>query len=77
VLSPILASAAMAFSSATVLGNSLPVRLSAVHEALRAVSRDLLRNHVEHCASAAIAAGGAEADAMDDELVDLTPKHTR
>ncbi len=52
-------------------------QVSAVHEALRAVSRELLRNHLKHCAAAAIAGGGAAADAMYDELVDMMHKHSR
>ena len=52
-------------------------QVSAVHEALRAVSRELLRNHLKHCAAAAIAGGGAEADAMYDELVDMMHKYSR
>ena len=52
-------------------------QVSAVHEALRAVSRELLRNHLKHCATAAIAHGGEQADAMYDELVDMMHKHSR
>ena len=52
-------------------------QISAVHEALRSVGRELMRNHLKHCATHAITSGGAEADAMYDELVDLMYKHTR
>ena len=52
-------------------------QVSAAHEALRAVSRELLRNHLKHCATAAIATGGEQADAMYDELVDMMHKHSR
>jgi DNA-binding FrmR family transcriptional regulator len=52
-------------------------QVSAVHEALRAVSRELLRNHLKHCAAAAITHGGEQADAMYDELVDMMHKHSR
>ncbi len=52
-------------------------QISSVHEALRAVARELMRNHLKHCATAAIQAQGASADAMYDELVDLMYKHTR
>src|SRR5258707_221961 len=51
--------------------------LSAVHEALRAVGRELIRNHLRHCATHAIHVGGAPADAMYDELVDLFHKNAR
>ena len=53
------------------------VQISSVQEALRAVARGLLRNHLEHCASAAIRQGPAEAAAMYDEIVDLFQKHQR
>ncbi len=46
-------------------------QIASVHEALRAVGRELLRNHLKHCASAAIRGSDAEADAMYDELVNL------
>ena len=52
-------------------------QISSVHEALRAVGRELMRNHLRHCATAAIREGGAKADAMYDELVDLLYKHSR
>src|SRR5690349_8772381 len=32
-------------------------QISSVHEALRSVGRELMRNHLKHCASTAIAAG--------------------
>ena len=47
------------------------VPISSVQEALRSVSRELLRNHLKHCASAAIRGTGEEAEQMYDELVDL------
>ena len=53
------------------------VQLSSVHEALRAVGRELMRNHMKHCATSAIEHGGAEAEAMYDELVELMYKHVR
>ena len=54
-------------------------QISSVHEALRSVSRELMRNHLKHCASAAIRESGAggEAEAVYDELVDLMFKHSR
>src|SRR5579864_5771353 len=46
------------------------VQISSVQEALRGVSQALLRNHLRHCASAAIMSGKtAESDAVYDELV--------
>jgi CsoR family transcriptional regulator, copper-sensing transcriptional repressor len=52
-------------------------QISSVHEALRAVARELMRNHLKHCATNAIRSGDGEAEAMYDELVDLMYKHTR
>ncbi|MEW5918041.1 MAG: metal-sensitive transcriptional regulator [Gemmatimonadota bacterium] len=46
-------------------------QIVSVQEALRAVGRELLRNHLRHCAAAAIKGSDAEANAMYDELVDL------
>lgn len=53
------------------------MQISSAHEALRAVARELMRNHLKHCATHAFQGGAAEADAMCDELVDLMYKHTR
>ena len=52
-------------------------QLSAVHEALRAVGRELMRNHLRHCATRSIRSGGQEAEATYDELVDLFFKNAR
>ena len=52
-------------------------QLSSVHEALRAVGREVLRNHLKHCATTSIRSDDASADAMYDELVDLMYKHIR
>lgn len=46
-------------------------QLASVQEALRAVGRELMRNHLRHCASAAIKGEPAEAEAMYDELISL------
>jgi DNA-binding FrmR family transcriptional regulator len=53
------------------------MQVSSVQEALRAVGRELMRNHLKHCASTAIRAGDDEATAMYDELIDLMYKNTR
>ncbi len=53
------------------------VQISAVQEALRAVTRNLMRNHLKHCAPAAINAGPDQAEAMYDELMTLIHKHMR
>ena len=52
-------------------------QISSVHEALRSVARELMRNHLKHCATAAIKAGDESAEAMYDELVELMHKHLR
>ena len=52
-------------------------QISSVQEALRGVGRELLRNHLKHCATGAIRAGGRQADSMYDELVDLMYTHSR
>lgn len=52
-------------------------QISSVHEALRSVARELMRNHLKHCASSAIRTDEASAEAMYDELVELMYKHTR
>jgi CsoR family transcriptional regulator, copper-sensing transcriptional repressor len=52
-------------------------QISAVQEAMRSVSRELMRNHLKHCASTAIRASDADAEAMYDELVEMMYKHSR
>jgi DNA-binding FrmR family transcriptional regulator len=52
-------------------------QVSSVQEALRAVARELMRNHLKHCAAGAIRAGGTQADSMYEELVDLMYTHSR
>ena len=52
-------------------------QVSSVQEALRAFGRELMRNHLKHCATQAIRSGGAEAEATYDELIELIYKHSR
>jgi CsoR family transcriptional regulator, copper-sensing transcriptional repressor len=52
-------------------------QIASVHEALRSVGRELMRNHLRHCASAAIRSGPDDADAMYDELVEMMYRHAR
>jgi CsoR family transcriptional regulator, copper-sensing transcriptional repressor len=52
-------------------------QISSVQEALRAVGRELMRNHLKHCATKAIKTGPAEAEGMYDELIELIYKHSR
>ena len=54
------------------------MQLSAVQEALRNVGRALMRNHLKHCATQAIAHGTLEqAESAYDELLELIYKHSR
>jgi DNA-binding FrmR family transcriptional regulator len=52
-------------------------QISSVHEALRSVARELMRNHLKHCATSAIRAGDQSAEAMYDELVEMMYRHAR
>ncbi|HEY5220386.1 MAG TPA: metal-sensitive transcriptional regulator [Gemmatimonadaceae bacterium] len=52
-------------------------QLSSVQEALRAVGREVMRNHLRNCATVAIRADGTQADAMYDELIELMYKNGR
>lgn len=54
------------------------VQISSVQEALRAVGRNLMRNHLRHCATQAIRSGrSAQAEATYDELLDLIYRYSR
>ena len=53
------------------------MQISSVHEALRSVGRELMRNHLKHCATAAMSAGPETAEPMYDELVELMYRHSR
>jgi CsoR family transcriptional regulator, copper-sensing transcriptional repressor len=53
------------------------MQISSVQEALRGVGRELMRNHLKHCASTAIRASDAEANEMYDELIDLMYKSNK
>jgi DNA-binding FrmR family transcriptional regulator len=48
-----------------------------VQEALRGVGRQLLRNHLKHCATNAIKKGPNEADRTYDELLELITSISR
>jgi CsoR family transcriptional regulator, copper-sensing transcriptional repressor len=53
-------------------------QISSVHEALRSVGRELMRNHLRHCAARAIRSGSEEeAEAMYDEIVEMMYRHAR
>jgi DNA-binding FrmR family transcriptional regulator len=54
------------------------MQISSAQEALRAVARSLMRNHLTHCASHAITSGSAEEkEAMYDELLEMIYKNAR
>jgi DNA-binding FrmR family transcriptional regulator len=52
-------------------------QISSVHEALRAVGRELMRNHLKHCAASAIRTGNGEAEPMYDELIEMMYRLSR
>ena len=53
------------------------VQMAAVQEALRGVARELMREHLRHCATDAFRGGPKESAAMIDELVELMHRHAR
>ena len=54
------------------------IQISSVQEALRAVGKALMGNHLRHCAAQAIRSGpGSKADAVYDELLQLVYKYSR
>lgn len=50
---------------------------AAVQESLRSVAKNLLRNHLSHCAVAAMSEDGAKRDDMIEELLELVAKVAR
>jgi CsoR family transcriptional regulator, copper-sensing transcriptional repressor len=53
-------------------------QISSVHEALRGVGRELMRNHLRHCATEAIRKGSPEeAETVYDELLEILYKGSR
>lgn len=52
-------------------------QISSVQEALRAVGRELLRNHLKHCATTRLQGSAEEREAMCDEMVELFYRNTR
>src|SRR5579859_2331943 len=54
------------------------VQIASVQEALRGVARNLMKNHLHHCAAKALrSAKKDEADGMYDELLNLIYAHLR
>lgn len=53
-------------------------QVSSVHEALRAVGKLLMQNHLQHCITDALRSGdGEEAERAYQEVLDLMYKHAR
>jgi DNA-binding FrmR family transcriptional regulator len=52
------------------------VQISSVEEALRAVARELLRNHLRHCVRDAVRKGPDQAERAYEELVQLFDRHS-
>src|SRR5215831_20267359 len=53
-------------------------QVASVQEALRGVARNLMKNHLRHCATKALLSGKKEqTEAMYDELLELVYKHLR
>jgi len=53
-------------------------QIASAQEALRGVGRELMRNHLKHCAAQALRSGDPErAEAMYDELLELMYRHVR
>ncbi len=46
-------------------------QVSAARESLHTVARNLMRNHINHCAKAALSQDGPERERMTDELLGL------
>jgi len=52
------------------------MQVASVQEALKGVSRELVRNHLTHCARRALKGSDAQASEAIDELIALWSKHT-
>ena len=51
------------------------MQVASVHEALKGVSRELVRNHLTHCARRALKGSESQARAAIDELIAVWSKH--
>ncbi len=52
-------------------------QISSIEHALRAVSRELVRNHIRHCARHALSSSSKESEAMVEELVKVLVQSAR
>ena len=67
-----------ATSPAETIPGAVALACTLPEEALRSVGRELVRNHLKHCASAAIRSEDPQtSEQMYDELVDMMYKHAR
>ena len=54
------------------------MQISSVHEALRGVSRELMRNHLRHCVTQAVETGSKhETAAMYEEIVEFMFRNSK
>ena len=53
------------------------IQIASVQEALRAVGRELMRNHLKHCGTAAVRGSEEQAEAMYDKIIDLMYRNVR
>lgn len=51
------------------------IQVASVQEALKGVSRELVRNHLTHCARRALKGSDSQAQAAIDELISVWSKH--
>lgn len=51
------------------------MQVASVHEALKGVSRELVRNHLTHCARSALKGSESQAQAAINELIAVWSKH--
>lgn len=52
-------------------------QFAAVHAALRSAERTLLENHLERCATRALGRGGAAAEEVREEILDLVFRYLK
>jgi CsoR family transcriptional regulator, copper-sensing transcriptional repressor len=53
------------------------MQISSVQQALRAVSKTLMRDHLKHCTTKAVRESDAAAEQVYEELIDLVYTHSR
>jgi len=53
------------------------LQVASVEEALRGVGKELMRNHLKHCARKAMRGDTAEGDAAIEDLITVWSRHAR